>query len=94
MTEHDVLHTRLDNVEDKIGKMADALTKMADILSDFRIVDERVTQHSILIKELDRRMDEIEKKVPIYDLYVDKIKRIEYTMYGILTAAILGIIIA
>ena len=61
---------RIDKLEAKIDKLIDAVTELVVVQSDVRNINLRLNSHAIDIKKNDERLDEIEKKLPVYDILV------------------------
>lgn len=61
---------RFVQMADSIGKMARSIERMSDKLADQTLLMERSNQHSTQIDNLDKRVDVIEQRRPMWDLVV------------------------
>jgi len=85
---------RVDRMEVKIDKLMDAVTELVKIQSDIRNMSLRMNNHAEEIKDLRDDVENIEKKVPIYDDRIKKGDWIWKIVAGIITAAFFSLIIA
>lgn len=81
---------RFKQMADSITAMAKSIEKMSDKLADQSLLMERSNQHGGQIDALDKRLDIIERKVPVYDLYVDWLKKLGMVVSVALVLAIIG----
>lgn len=103
--QHEAIHTRLDYMEEKfeskmgdmadnIGKLAEGMDKIARSVSDISLLTERNNQHAVRLDDLDKRVDSIEKKLPVYDIVTAVAKRVGLIALTIIVGAILtGILV-
>ncbi len=83
------MSTDIDRLEVKVDKLIDAVAALAEVQADIKNMNLRMNSHAEGIKELDRRTDEIEKKVPLYDDRMKKADWIWKIVAGTLVGAIL-----
>ena len=55
---------------------------------------ERSNQHGVQIDALDKRLDSMEKKIPVYDLYTGWIKYIGYAVSAAIILALVGTVMS
>lgn len=101
----EVMQAKLESLEDKfdirfkqmvdsITTMAKSIEKMSEKLADQSLLMERSNQHSSQIDNLDKRLDIVERKVPVYDLYTGWIKYIGYAVSAAIILALVGTVVS
>lgn len=101
----EVMQAKLESLEDKFDmrfkQMADSITamarsieKMSDKLADQSLLTERSNQHAVQIDALDKRMDTIEKKTPIYDAVINWGGRVAMIVSGAIILALIGTVLS
>ena len=80
---------RIDRIEAKLDRLIDAVSHLVEVQADVRNMNLRLNSHAENIKENDRRIDEIEKKIPLYDDRMKKADWIWKIVAGTLVGAIL-----
>ena len=85
---------RIDRMENKLDKLIDIVTELVAVQSDVRNINLRLNGHADSIKHNDERIDEIDKKIPIYDDRIKKGDWIWKIVAGIITTALLSLVIA
>ena len=83
------MSTEFDRLENKVDKLIDAVAVLAAVQADIKNMNLRMNSHADGIKELDRRTDEIEKKIPLYD---DRLKKADW-IWKIVAGTIVGAIL-
>ena len=61
---------RLSRMEEKIDQLVNAMTELVRVQEKQNTMLERLNHHSTQIGSLDKRMDEVEKRIPIYNMVV------------------------
>ena len=80
---------RIDRMEVKIDKLIDAVTELVRVEIVLQTIESRLNNQSEFLKVLDRRIDAIDNKIPIYDMGIGLLKR---SMATILTLVLTGVI--
>jgi vacuolar-type H+-ATPase subunit D/Vma8 len=80
---------RIDRMEVKIDKLIDAVTELVRVEIVLQTIESRLNNQSEFLKVLDRRIDAIDSKIPIYDMGIGLLKR---SMATILTLVLTGIV--
>jgi vacuolar-type H+-ATPase subunit D/Vma8 len=80
---------RIDRMEIKIDKLIDAVTELVRVEIVLQTIESRLNNQSEFLKGLDRRIDAIDSKIPIYDMGVGLLKK---SMATILTLVLTGIV--
>ena len=87
------MSTEIDRLETKVDKLIDAVTVLAEVQADVKNMNLRMNSHADGIKENDRRVDEIDKKIPIYDEHIINSNWIRKIVTSSLVLAIMGLIL-
>ena len=85
---------RINRMETKLDKLIDIVTELVAVQSDVRNINLRLNSHADSIKHNDERIDDINKKTPIYDDRIKKGDWIWKIVAGIITTALLSLVIA
>ena len=85
---------RINRMENKLDKLIDIVTELVAVQSDVRNINLRLNGHADSIKHNDERIDDINKKTPIYDDRIKKGDWIWKIVAGIITTALLSLVIA
>jgi len=85
---------RINRMESKLDKLIDAVTVLAEVQSDIKNMNLRMNSHAESIKDNDRRQDEVEKKIPLYDDRLKKGDWIWRIVVGVLVTSVLGLVLA
>ena len=80
---------RIDRMEVKIDKLIDAVTELVRVEIVLQTIESRLNNQSEFLKLLDKRVSDIDSKIPIYDMGIGLIKR---SMATILTLVLTGIV--
>jgi conjugal transfer/entry exclusion protein len=81
---------RFNRLENKVDKLIDVVTELVSIKSDINNIDKRLNSHADGIKQLDSRIDTIEKKIPIYDLFTNTAKWMASIVTAFVIIGLLG----
>jgi len=96
--------SRLEQLTEAMVNQANAISKLTEYVSDMRLMEARINSHSSEIqslaynqdtsyKALDARQDNIERKIPIYDLGMKVIGILGFTMLSAVATAIYSLVI-
>lgn len=88
---------RFNQMADAITKLADHMGKLSERVSDMSLLNERSNQHSESIKQLhqyddqlDARVDEIEKMMPLIKRFMDRSDKVSLAVTILLITGIVG----
>ena len=101
----EVMQAKLDSLETKfdvrfgqmaesISTMAKSIEKMSDKLADQSLLMDRSNQHGIQIDNLDKRLDVVERKLPIYDIVVNWGGKIGIVVSSAIVLGLLGLLLS
>jgi len=96
--------SRLEQLTEAMINQANAISKLTEYVSDIKLMEARINSHSSEIqslvhnqdtsyKALDARQDEIERKIPIYDLGMKVIGILGFMMLSAVAGGIYSLVI-
>ena len=84
------IERRFERVENKIDALVNAVTELVKAEVVMKNMEVRLNAHSEEIKHLDKRLDAIEVKVPVYDLSNAVLRKISFTIITLAVTALAG----
>ena len=99
--DHHDIHHRIDSLQQDIAsigttlgeglsKLTSAVEKLVVLETEHKSTRETLARYGEKLEKHDSRLDDIEKRVPIYDLFVNSAKRIAMIAGGFLIVGIMG----
>ena len=103
--DHQDIHHRIDSLENSIqtigttlggslNKLTSAVEKLVVLETEHKSTRETLARYGAKLDKHDERIDMIESKVPVYDLFVNSIKRIAMWVGAFLVLGVLGGVIS
>lgn len=92
MSGEDHLYHRLDKIETELGKIADAMIDLAKTQQQMMYMEERMNHHSAAMHEQREDINNIKRKLPMYDKLVEMKDKFTMIILSTILLAVLGLL--